>query len=103
MKFHQQVVFGDGDVLSIQASSVHYCVPRKTDATSYKSVEVGNVANIELPSRWNRWKQTSESEFDVFPYVPVVLVHELIKSKGGIVAGDCPPLELDNYNNRPVN
>ena len=100
------VVFANGETISIQGSAFHYSVPRKTGEGPFSRVEVGN-STMKLPSRWNVYAEEG-GHFDnvslqVYAWVPVVLVHELIKSNGGIVSGECPPLQLDTYNNTPVN
>jgi hypothetical protein len=100
------VVFANGESISIQGSAFHYSIPRKTGVGPFKMVEVGNTT-MKLPSRWNVFAEEGghmgDLDLQVYAWVPVVLVHELIKSNGGIVSGDCPPLALDTYNDRPVN
>ena len=98
--FLEPVTFGNGENISIQGSEFHYCSPRTTGADSYRSVEVGNTT-MKLPSRWNVYKDDDgfgSLGLTVYACVPAVLVHELIKSNGGIVSGECPPLQLDTYN-----
>lgn len=99
MIFRDHVEFADGDILSIQAGDAMYCTPRKDFAEVYTTVEVGNVNHIKLPSRWNVYAEDYDgTDFMVYCWVPAVLVHELIKSKGGIIDGEIPPLAVDTYN-----
>lgn len=100
--FREPVTFANGETISIQASRAHYCTPRNNEGP-YTTVEVGNTRHIELPSRWNVYAEPYDGTgFTVYNWVPAVLVHELIRSKGGIVSGEIPPLALDTYNNAPV-
>lgn len=98
------VTFANGESISIQGSEFHYSVPRETGEGPFSMVEVGN-STMTLPSRWERYAEFggANDNLRVYPYVPAVLVHELINSKGGIVSGECPPLKLDTYNTVPVN
>jgi len=85
----EPLVLGNGERISIQASKFHYCTPRENDAEYYTSVEVGNIDNIELSEEWEEY-QSNESEewspsFAVYSFVPVSLVWDMVKSKGGLV------------------
>jgi len=68
----------DGAVLSVQASSLHYCSPRD-DHGPYQSVEVGYPTSPPPPS-WDRYQ---DGENPVWGFVPVNLVRQFIEDHGG--------------------
>ena len=87
------MVLGDGSVVSVQASSGHYCSPRRDGADSYDAVEVGfpTGANGEL---WDHdwdcpemadWAEGNPEEGTVYAYVPVEVLQRVVDNHGGIV------------------
>jgi hypothetical protein len=80
-KFHTYTRFGNGEMLSIQASSFHYSSPRKDNAESYSAVEVCNFAGIELPASWDVYKSIADD--GVYVWVPAEMIAELIWEKRG--------------------
>jgi len=83
-------VFNDGFSVSIQASSTHYCTPRY-DVGPYTEVELGYPNQVEellLP-----YAETPENPcMTVYGYVPVSVIHELIKKHGGICENNLPDI-----------
>lgn len=76
------VTCADGATLSVQASSAHYCCPRRDDGP-WIEVEVWLVASakgrkIILPSFGNNHN-------DPYSYVPVELVNKFIRRHGGLL------------------
>lgn len=78
----------DGTTLSVQASQVHYCNPRKDcyfdgvtfEFYDYTSVEVWGVS-VEPPESW---KEYGNQEDDPYAYIPVGMVEDFIDQHGGI-------------------
>lgn len=90
----QKIVCKDGFSISVQASEYHYCEPRVDyPGVPYSHVECGYpsahpgalVAYQEQPGR--------DVTDDVYPYVPVELVENLIAAHGGIASGEMPSYE----------
>lgn len=104
-KFREKVTLGTGEELSIQASTFMYSTPRDNTGP-YTSVEVGVWDKCELPSRWDVYKDSYSGDrgpdLVVYAFVPVVLVRELIQSRGGIVSGECPPLATTTYSKERI-
>lgn len=90
------VICNDGFSISIQASSAHYCTPRKLLSTGlYKSVEimyfVSEVPNYEcmddykLLQEHGSWEGPSiDGTGEVFGYVPIEVIQKVIDLHGGI-------------------
>lgn len=90
------VICNDGFSISIQASSAHYCRPKKLLPTGlYESVEVmylvSEVANYKymddykLLHEYGSWEgSTIDGIGEVFGYVPIELVQNIIDLHGGI-------------------
>jgi hypothetical protein len=80
-----QTVCADGFTVSIQASSFHYCVPKKDNA-NYTHVEVGFPS--QRPEPWLMWEEFCENPErpteTVYGYVPVEMVLVLLESHGGV-------------------
>lgn len=75
----------DGFSISIQASSFHYCNPRRTFEGPYTELELGYPSCSEellMPYIEN---DSREPEDTVYPYVPVEVVDEMIQKHGGII------------------
>lgn len=81
--FRPRVECNDGYSVSIQASSSHYCDPRRDNLTEYTEVELGypNMAD-------NLIADYAEDPDDlcntVYGYVPIEAVDELLAKHGGI-------------------
>ena len=76
----------DGFSMSVQASTNHYSVPRENLArlSVYSAVEVGFPNEAEpllLPYQESKGDPTE----DVYPYVPIEVVQEVIEKHGGLV------------------
>lgn len=72
---------GDKLVLSIQASEMHYCVPRGNTGP-YSHVEVG-VMEGGVPKLLKRYTYDGE-HVSVVGFVPVSVVNYLIEKHGGV-------------------
>ena len=78
----------DGTIISVQASSTHYCSPKSDAAYAYGSVEI----LINYPNDPEHYNKTSKVQSWVTPSE----VLELIKEHGGIIGGQLPPLDFGN-------
>lgn len=72
----------DGSALSVQASRTHYCLPR-TNTSPYTHCEIG------FPRMVGGMPETLEDEYgdgdgDIYGYVPIELVVDLINAHGGV-------------------
>jgi len=80
------ITCADGTILSVQASSTHYCSPRYNSGP-YSRVEVG-YPSVAPPDTWREFfdgdwdKDPTDS---VYGYVPIELVREFIEAHGGEV------------------
>lgn len=78
-QLRDHVTCKDGTVLSVQASSMHYCYPKMDSLDDYSSVEVSVVSGEEL----NEAMQYFNS--GVYGFVPVGLLEEVVADRGGLV------------------
>jgi len=86
----ERLLFADGNSISVQASSFHYCSPR-TDCNSYndyKAFEVG------FPSRHfhnlDAFQDGPGDPLDsVYGWVPDTVIELIVKECGGIVGFVC--------------
>ena len=78
----------DGTIISVQASSTHYCSPRNDFAKSYGAVEI--MVEDGTPECYN-------SLTKVQGFITPQVLMELISAHGGIVAGELPPLNFGNH------
>lgn len=77
-----KVVCNDGFSISIQASETHYCEPRQSKISNYKSVELGfPSAEEELISEY---AEDDDLTNTVYGWVPVEIVDQLLKKHKGI-------------------
>ena len=74
-----------GFSISIQASSCHYCEPRRTFEGPYTEVELGFPSCSEELLIPYMEDDCCKPENTVYPYVPVEVVDKVIKKHGGIV------------------
>lgn len=90
------VICNDGFSISIQASSTHYCTPRKLLSTGlYESVEimyfVSEVSNYQCMEDYRlllengSWEGPTLGDLgEVFGYVPIEVAQKIINLHGGI-------------------
>ncbi len=87
-----RIICADGFSISVQASRSAYSMPRQNyPGSQYKLVECGYPSAD--PGELMRGYQESPEDpptNDVYPYVPVEVVKELINDHGGAVKGHLP-------------
>ena len=76
----------DGTLISVQASSTHYCSPKSDDARSYGAVEIQITRDAES------YNDTDNT----LGFVNARDLLALIDQCGGIVGGELPPLNFGN-------
>ena len=77
------ILCADGTIISVQASSGHYCSPRSDNADKgYAAVEM---------------MITSDDKAEPKGWVPATVVMELIAKHGGAIGGQLPPLNFGHY------
>ena len=70
----------DGFNMSVQASAWHYCTPRQSGLSEYEEVEVGFPSeDEELIQKYLEWPES-----DVYGYVPVEVIWQVIIKHGGL-------------------
>jgi hypothetical protein len=94
MKNYKRVTCADGFSISIQAGNGKYSVPRFDSAMGFTQVELG-YPNRPCPFIYKYAEDKADYTETVYPYVPAKVVVAMIKGHGGIVSGECPPLDLD--------
>lgn len=72
------IVCADGFTMSVQASRTHYCTPRN-DQGPYTAVEIGFPSKHE-----NRLAPYGDNGNNVFAWVPVDVLDEIIRAHGGL-------------------
>ena len=85
----RRLILHDGTILSIQASEMHYSVPKK-DIGPYTAAEVHIALGEEAPDSWEQYQDgwyDGEYEGLYYGYVPMNLIEDLIKDRGGIDLG----------------
>lgn len=83
------ILCADGTIISVQASSQHYCSPKSDTAYSYGAVEI-NITKPDDPE-WNNGIDTMQG------WVEPSRVLELINQHGGAIGGQLPPLNFGNF------
>lgn len=83
------ILCADGTIISVQASSTHYCSPKSDEAFAYSAVEV----LIDKPNDPVGYNRTDK----VLTWVIPETLMELIKEHGGIIGGQLPPLDFGNH------
>lgn len=83
----------DGFEISVQASAIHYCIPRKDNAKFYEKVE------LEFPNLKDdliiEYAETPDKPTEtVYSFVPIELVEKLIQKHGGIV--NVPDFDMED-------
>ena len=93
----ESVICKDGFAMSVQASENHYCSPRENGiAMSYTSVEVGFPSDKE-DLLMEHAEDADKPTGTVYPYVPAQIVLDVIEKHGGMVSGQLPEFDLNNY------
>ena len=93
-KNYERVVCADGFSISIKAGAANYCSPRITGARQYSEVELG-YPNKPCPFIYEYAEDKEDYTESIYPYVPAKIVDAMIRGHGGIVSGQCPPLDLE--------
>lgn len=75
------VICKDGFSVSLQASHLHYCEPRKDNAEYYEEFELG-FPSEPLPEL-AKWSEDQDYA-GVFGYVPVEEIAKIFESHGGV-------------------
>ena len=81
------ILCNDGTIISVQASSTHYCSPRSDSARSYGAVEIQITRDAES------YNDTGNT----LGFVNVRDLFALIDQCGGIAGGELPPLNFGNH------
>jgi len=79
----------DGTIISVQASSTHYCSPRSDAAFAYGMVEV----LVDKPNDPEGYNKTDK----LLTWVSAEDLMTLIAKHGGIIGGQLPPLDFGNH------
>ena len=82
------ILLADGTLISVQASSTHYCSPKSDGAFAYSAVEV----LIDIPNDPEHYNKVDKNE----GWVNGERVLALIAEHGGIIGGQLPPLDFGN-------
>ena len=92
-KNYERVVCADGFSISIQAGSGKYSVPRG-GARRFSQLELG-FPNRPCPFIYEWAENKADYTETIYPYVPAKVVDAMIRGHGGIVSGECPPLDFE--------
>ena len=76
-----RVICKDGFSVSMQASHLHYCTPRKDNADYYEEFEIG-FPSEPLPEL-AEWAEDQDYT-GVFGYVPVEELAKVLETHGGV-------------------
>jgi hypothetical protein len=79
----------DGTIISVQASSTHYCSPKSDTAYAYSAVEV----LIDKPNDPKGYNSPDKVE----SWMDAETLMRLIAKHGGIIGGQLPPLNFGNH------
>jgi hypothetical protein len=79
----------DGTIISVQASSTHYCSPKSDSAYAYGAVEI----LIDYPNDPKGYNSIHKVQSWVSPseLLSLIIAHD------GIIGGQLPPLEFGNH------
>lgn len=107
---YERVFFNNGGDISIQASRTAYSQPRDNEGP-YTHMELGYPSEgTVLPKNVLKYVEQggvynddgSENPYkNVYPYVPVSVIKELINANGGIKSGQLPPMSDEPMENDP--
>ena len=73
----------DGFMISVQASSFHYCQPRINNAEYYREFELGYPSESD-PDLMEYIEGIEPPTQSVYPYVPHTILFSVIQKHGGI-------------------
>ena len=90
---YKKVVCADGFTVSIQASKFHYCEPRN-DAGPYTEVELGYPNMVPTKEIIRHAEDPDDLCHTIYGYVLADAVERLIRTHGGMVSGELPPLDI---------
>ncbi len=82
------ILLADGTIISVQASSTHYCSPKSDTAFAYGAVDI----LIDKPHDL-AWNNGTDKRGE---WTSTAKLMELILKGGGIVGGQLPPLDFGN-------
>lgn len=86
-----RIVLKSGAILSIQASSSHYCLPRKSHGP-YSHYEVGNPKGL-FPIDLKELSPYEDGEGSgIYAYVPSKILEKIMHRHDGILEGRMPGL-----------
>lgn len=107
---YERVFFNNGGDISIQASRTAYSQPRDNEGP-YTHMELGYPSEgTVLPKNVLKYVEQggvynddgSENPYkNVYPYVPVSVIKELINANGGIKSGQLPPMSDEPMEDDP--
>ena len=88
-----RVTCADGFAISIHVGSYSFCEPRSNNAKAYQSLE------LAFPNRPCTFIKdyagfSRDYSLTVYGYVPARVVRKMLDAHGGIVSGECPPLDI---------
>lgn len=84
-KIAYPLLLADGTTLSIQASSTHYCSPRKTlnDYNEFEEFEIG-FPIVEIEEIKEYAEDPSDYTGTVYGWVPKDVIDQVVKYRGGV-------------------
>ena len=82
------ILCADGTIISVQASSTHYCSPRSDAAFAYGMVEI----MVDKPNDPEHYNKVDKVE----GWVNAERLFNMIMSHGGAIGGQLPPLNFGN-------
>ena len=107
---YERIFFNNGGDISIQASRTAYSQPRDNEGP-YTHMELGYPSEgTVLPKNVLKYVEQggvynddgSENPYkNVYPYVPVSVIKELINANGGIKSGQLPPMSDEPMEDDP--
>ncbi len=91
-EFNPKIHCNDGTIISVQASSMHWSIP-KDDVGPYTHVECGFPTAVPHKEMLKYLDDKENNRFpleSVYPYVPIEIVQEFFDLHGGIKKGKLP-------------
>ena len=92
IKDTKQVAFGekrpeitckDGYSISVQASSNHYCSPRKDGLTEYNEYEANGITEAQI-AQLEEWAENPNEKHPIYGFVPKEEIKQLLLEHGGL-------------------